>query len=148
MHMTSTGIRALLCLAVTLWLPEHLLAQEVAVAGTWNGVWIAPEGFVYAAEMHLTVDANNTVEGYITWTLRQSPRPAEQSKIGLTGLEFVRGTYDSRCRVARLVGYRLDDPAGILGLDRYELLLARTGASLGGITWHHGPWTGQLLLTR
>ena len=148
MRTRTTGICAVLCLAATLGLPAHVSAQAGNVAGTWRGVWAAPEGYVYAAEMRLTVDAANTVEGSITWTLRQSPDAAEQWKVGRAGVEFVRGAYDSRCGVVRLAGYALDDPSQILGMDRYQLVVAETGGSLGGITWNHGPWTGHIVLTR
>jgi len=135
-------------LLFTLAVAPSVAAQVVTPAGEWKGSWTAPEGWAYAAALRLSLNSDATVEGSITWTLKRSPRSEEQAKIGLTGVEHVRGTYDSRCRVARLEGYRLDDPNSILGIDRYELVLAQTGNSLGGITWHHGPWTGQLLLTR
>ncbi len=125
-----------------------LAAQTVTPAGDWNGHWTAPEGWVYAAAARLVVSSDQTVEGTITWTLQRSPRAEEAGKVGLTGVEHVRGTYDKQCRVVRLEGHRVDDPNEILGTDQYELVLAPSGASLGGITANHGPWTGQLLLTR
>ena len=134
----------LLTLAVT----PNLGAQSASPAGDWTGVWTAPEGWLYAAVFHLELNSDQTVQGSITWTLKRSPRPEEEAKIGLTGVELVRGNYNNECRTVRLEGYDLDDPNGILGTDRYELILAPTGNSLGGITWHHGPWNGQLLLTR
>ena len=141
-------VHALLLLVALLLSPTRAWSQDQAVAGAWEGLWTAPEGWLYAAEMHLTVESGNAVRGYITWTLKKSPRPEEQSRIGLTGVEFVRGTFDSGCGVLRMEGYRLDDPAQILGLDRYVLIIAETGRTLGGITWHHGPWTGQFLVNR
>jgi hypothetical protein len=42
-----------------------------------------------------------------------------------------------------MAGYRLDDPQHILGMDRYELILAANGAGLGGVTANGDTWTGM-----
>ncbi len=118
------------------------------VTARWVGTWTAPEGWVYQADAVLEAGADNKVTGAIQWTLVKSPRPAEQGKLGLTGLEFVRGTFLPEAGMVRLEGWSLSDPNQILGMDRYRLILSDDGAVLGGITYHNGPWTGQILLRK
>lgn len=132
-------------------LPLSLLAQERApgpLAGTWEGTWLSPSGFVYLAEMRLELNSSGAVEGEIKWALTKSPRAEEQPKVGMTGTEFVRGKFDSTSNVLAIDGYRKDDPNQILGLDKYRLILAENGAALGGITWNHGSWRGLIGLSR
>lgn len=109
---------------------------------------LAARVYLYGAVMHLSVVSGDSVEGSIAWSLKRSPRPPDQAKLGLRGTEYVRGRYSADCGVLRIAGYRLDDPSEILGMDRYSLVLAETGVSLGGITWDHGSWAGLLMLAR
>jgi len=118
------------------------------IAGTWHGNWTSPEGFLYEAYMTLTVDGSNNVVGSIHWTLRKSPRPDLQAKIGVTGVEHVNGVFLPDAGVVRMEGTSLDDPNHILGMDKYRLIVSDDARVLGGITWDHGPWTGQFLLQR
>jgi len=115
--------------------------------GTWRGNWTEPSGYIYHAEVHLKA-TDSTVDGSINWTLMKSPRTAEQSKLGLTGVEYVHGKFDPSSRVLTFEGYKKDDPNSILGLDKYKLILADNDKVMGGITWNHGSWTALLSLTR
>ena len=63
-------------------------------------------------------------------------------------MEFVRGSYDPASRVLRLAGYRKDDPNSVIGLDRYHLVVADSGAIIGGITESNGTWQGVLSTSR
>jgi hypothetical protein len=121
-------------------------ADQLSLAGPWHGMWTA-SGFRYEAVMTLNVAANGDAEGAINWTLRVSPRANEASKIGMKGTEYIRGKYYPDSATFALDGYRKDDPNVILGLDKYRLVVSETRKSMGGITWHHGPWTGQFFLT-
>ena len=135
--------------AVALWAAAPARAASPQdVSATWHGYWLAPEGWVYEADMVLSADADNVVTGSIHWTLRKSPRPEEQGKLGMTGIEHVRGRLVPDAGVVRLEGVSLDDPNHILGTDKYRLILSDDAKMLGGITWHHGDWTAQILLKR
>jgi len=123
-------------------------ADSKDLAGGWHGFWTAPEGWLYEADMVLTVDAQNNVTGAIHWTLLKSPRPGEQGKLGLSGVENVKGVFLPQCGMVRMEGTSLEDPNNVLGLDKYRLILSDNSQVLGGITWHHGPWTAQFLLKR
>ena len=139
----------LFSVALMLILPFSLHAQDASPAnGAWRGTWTEPSGFIYLAEMHLKVASDSTIDGYINWTLNKLPRPAEQSKLGLTGVEYVRGKYDPQSRVLTFEGYKKDDANGILGLDKYKLILADNDKVIGGITWNHGTWTALFSLVR
>lgn len=135
--------------------PPVMAASEIArsspIDGQWTGFWVSfsseSQGYLYEATMTLRSDAESSVDGQINWTLRISPRAAEQAKIGLSGVEFVRGSYDPGSRVIRLTGYRKDDPNTVIGLDRYHLVLADNGRVIGGITESHGSWQGLLSTT-
>ena len=123
--------------------------DRAALNATWDGIWFSPtRGFVYAAEMHLEVDPKNKAQGHIKWTLKSSPRASEQAKIGLTGVEYVRGKYNPNCKILSIDGVRKDDPHSILGLDKYRLILAENRIALGGITASHGTWRGAFSLGR
>jgi hypothetical protein len=122
------------------------LAQPASLAGAWNGVWEA-DNFRYEAVMTLNADGAGNLDGSINWTLRVSPRANEQAKIGMKGVEYVRGKYYSDSATIVLEGYRKDDPNGIVGLDKYRLVLSPTAQTIGGLTEHHGSWTGKLFLT-
>jgi len=129
-----------------------LSAQAPTAAGTWKGSWDSPNGSVYTALVQLTVGPDGTVDGSISWTLKNTRRADLQPKVGLSGIEYVHGTYDARCRVLAFAGYKLDDPQQILGMDRYELILASNGGGLGGVTANDlgqgETWTGILSLRR
>jgi hypothetical protein len=122
--------------------------QSSSIGGVWEGDWISPSGYWYHAEVHLQATSDRLVKGQIDWTLKKSPRPEEQSKLGLTGVEFVKGSYDPASRVLVLDGYDKTDPNVILGLDKYRLLLAENNTVLGGITWDNGSWRGLFGLSR
>jgi hypothetical protein len=127
---------------------QSAASQRAALNDVWKGLWASTAGFRYEAEMHLKVSTDNRIQGQINWTLKKSPREKDQSKIGLKGVEHVKGSYHPELRVLIMQGYRKDDPHTILGLDRYRLILAENHAVLGGITWNHGTWRGLFLLTR
>ncbi len=114
----------------------------------WQGEWVSPDGFVYSADLRLDFGTDNSVQGLFNWTLRKSPRANEQSKIGLKGVEYVKGRYYPDCGAIIMEGYRLDDQHKILGMDKYRLILAENNSSLGGVTDHQGRWDGQIFLMR
>ena len=122
-------------------------ADQLALAGPWHGTW-TESGFRYEAVMVLVVDSNGSVEGSINWTLRATPRPNEAGKVGLKGVEYIRGKFYPDPGALVVEGYRKDDPNVILGLDKYRLIVSESRKTMGGITAHHGPWTGQFFLAR
>ena len=131
---------------------KPLGSQAPSPAGTWRGTWDSPNGSVYGAVAQLTVTADGSLDGSITWTLKNTRRADLAPRVGQTGIEYVHGTFDARCRVATFEGYKLDDPQHILGMDHYELILAPNGAGLGGVTGNDegsgDTWTGMLSLRR
>jgi hypothetical protein len=131
--------------------PDAARDREI-LNGRWQGTWLSvsdkSSGFVYLADLQLTIAADSSASGQITWTLKKSPHPEEQGKLGLTGVEHVRGHFDPRARLLDIEGVRLDDPQRILGLDRYRLVLAENDRVLGGITASQGTWQGLISLSR
>ena len=131
---------------------KPLSSQAPSPAGTWRGTWDSPNGSVYTAVAQLTVTADGSLDGSITWTLTDTRRADLAPRVGQTGIEYVHGTFDARCRVATFEGYKLDDPQNILGMDHYKLVLAPNGAGLGGVTGNDegsgDTWTGMLSLRR
>ncbi len=123
-------------------------ASGLPIDGQWDGFWVSssPEsaGYLYEVTMTLVSGANNSVDEQIARILRGSPRASEQAKIGLSAVEFVRGSYDPVSRVIRLEGYEKTDPNTVISLDRYHLLLADNGTVIGGITEGQGTWQGSL----
>ena len=141
----------LLILALVL-TTRPLAAQAPTPAGTWRGTWNSPNGSGYTAVAQFTVTTDGSLDGSITWTLNETRRADLAPKVGQTGIEYVHGTYDARCRVATFAGYKLDDPQQILGMDHYQLILAPNGAGLGGLTGNDqgsgDTWTGMFSLRR
>ncbi len=143
----------ILFMLVIMMLASVVLAQDWSTSttpfiGVWQGQWSEPRGYVYEARATFQVTNMRTFKGQINWVLLKSPRPEEQSKLGLTGIEFVRVTYDSISRVLTLEGYDKMDPHYILGLDKYKLIVAENAEVIGGLTYNHGDWQGKFFLTR
>ena len=134
-------------------LSGNIAAQQAGGApdpyrGNWSGHWSSGNDYLYIAEMRLNAASDGTVEGEINWTLSMSPREQDVKKIGMTAIEFVKGTYDPANRILSLEGHNKNDPNEVIGLDKYRLILAENGAALGGITWDHGSWRGLFGLSR
>lgn len=115
------------------------------MAGPWHGFWKA-ENYLYEAEMKLDVGADGSIEGAIDWTLRETSDTSLKDRIGRSGTEHVRGQFLPEPGILTFEGVSKDDPDGILGLDKYRLLLAPNRKSIGGLTDNHGDWRGQFFL--
>jgi hypothetical protein len=126
--------------------PSSIPAELI---GQWQGQWSSPYGTIFSSNLYLeSTDRSNGVQGQINWTMKSTPQQSKQSKIGMTAVEYVRGSYNQETRMLTMEGYRKDDPNNIITLDKYRLVLAEDGRSLGGATWNHGRWRGRLSLNR
>jgi hypothetical protein len=123
-------------------------SEQSVLAGPWHGRWTAPEGWLYEAVMTLQIGKTGAVDGEIKWTLRTSARRSDDAKVGMTGTEFVRGTYFPASGAFHLDGYRKNDPNSVIGLDKYRLIAGDNRNTIAGVTEHHGNWAGQFVLTR
>jgi hypothetical protein len=124
-------------------------AVPAELTGKWQGQWSSPYGTIFSANAYLEPTGTGSgVQGYINWTMKSSPQEAKQSKIGLTAVEFVRGSYSTETRMLTMEGYREDDPNDIITPDKYRLVLSADNSSLGGATWNHGGWRGRFSLSR
>jgi uncharacterized caspase-like protein len=120
---------------------------SLTVVGEWVGEWRDSGGNLFICEVRIT-ESSTGLSGSIIWNLKRSPRPDLQSKIGLSAVEYVRGTYEPSTRAVDVEGYRKDDPNIIIDLDRYKLLLSADGQTLSGQTYTQGTWEGRFLATR
>lgn len=147
-------MRALLALLVGLLLAGPATAQSekplaaADLSGVWQGQWISSRGFLYTTILTLRVGTDGLATGSFAWTLRRSPRPEEQSKLGMSATEYVSGRTNTTARTVTLEGTRKDDPNSVIGLDRYKMVVSDDGKVMGGITWNHGDWQGQIILSR
>lgn len=116
------------------------------LAGAWTGTWSTPEGYLYDGMLEVAPDLHGALDTRILWTLRRSPRADEQAKLGLSGYELVRGSWDGR--LVHLQGYGVIDENRILGQDTYRLVLSDDGNTLGGMTRDHGTWNGACFFKR
>ena len=124
-------------------------ATTADLSGEWRGQWMSPYGTTFSAGLHLEpAGTDNGVQGYINWTMKSTPQESKRAKVGLTAVEYVKGSYDQGARMLVMEGYRKDDPNDIISLDKYRLVLAEGGESLEGKTWNHGGWRGRLTLNR
>lgn len=127
--------------------PVSSIAQNSSTsifAEPWEGTWENPIGYVFAFSMKLNPSTNNKFDGSINWTLKKSPEASEQSKIGLTAIEFIEGNYNSETNTAIFSGTREQDPYGIIGLDKYEISFSKGTQLLSGKTRNHGDWKGKI----
>jgi len=127
---------------------EVLPLTAAELSGTWRGQWTSAKGYLYTATLTLSVAPDGKAEGRFAWVLKRSPRAEEQAKLDLGAVEHVSGRADFAARTVSLNGTRKDDPNTVIGLDRYRLVVSDDLRTLGGITWNHGNWQGQILLTR
>lgn len=147
-------MRFILALLVGLLAAAPCLAQNekplstLDLSGTWQGNWISPKGYVYATTLNLRVSSDGLASGSFAWVLKKSPRADEQAKLGMGATEYVTGRTNTTARTVTLAGTRKDDPDNVIGLDKYKLVISDDGRVMGGITWNHGDWQGQILLVR
>ena len=127
--------------------PGTAVSKTTKLDGKWKCKWTSPTGYLYTCDMTVTVE-DTTITGDITWTLKISPNIEEQSKIGFTAIELVKGSYNSENRVILLQGYEEDDPHGIIVLGGYKLELSKDGKILSGKTRNGGDWKAQFSATR
>lgn len=124
-------------------------ADPALPTGPWWGAWTNSAGdYEYRAELSISVQPDGRASGKIVWTLVRSPRPQEQAKLGLQGVEYVEGTYDMETRAVNLAGRRRDDPHNIIGLDSYRFTISKDGRQVSGATYDHGTWGGRIDLER
>jgi hypothetical protein len=125
-------------------------ADHPDAAGHWLGVWTAPGGWVYVADFQLTPSLGGAILTDLNWTLRAAdPSRADyQGKVGMTGVEHVRGQFVPAAGTLTMEGYALDDPHTILSADKYRLVISDDGTTLGGITRDNGDWNGQFIAKR
>lgn len=138
-------MRSLAFLLTLILLPATGAAQAPIILPRqthWHVEWRNPEGHFYTAELRLDILKHRWVEGALTWTLRASPRAEEQSRIGRSGVERLRGEYHERTGLLVLEGVRLEDPHTILGMDKYELTVDSTVSRIAGKTSQGGTWAG------
>lgn len=118
------------------------------LAGEWQGSWTSPSGYLFTTTLKLQVAADGKAEGAFVWTLRRSPLPEEQRKIGMSATEYVSGRFDAAAGTLVVAGTRKDDPHDVIFTDRYRLVVADSGRAMGGLSRNLGDWDGQLFLTR
>lgn len=139
--------------AASIFLIPRLTRPQIVTSpnpvGNWQGDWTSPLGTTYTAKVNLeSAGSENNLQGQINWTLKGTNSGPMQAKIGKTGIEYIRGTYDPTKGTLSLEGYREDDPNDIITLDKYELTLGNHGSTLQGSTSNHGGWRGRISLSR
>lgn len=121
------------------------------VPSEWSGNFHHPQ-WQFAARMQLlpfTSASDKTVRGQIIWTMERSPKPEEQSKIGLSAIEYVSGEFDSSKKQLTLRGNAISDPHNLhIALDSYSLSLSEDGQSMEGATTAHTDGLGRISLSR
>ena len=132
--------------------PDAMAAASVSTAATgeWHGMWTAPGGWLYEADMQISAGLADNITADIHWTLRAAPtaQTAYQGKIGMTGVEHTKGVFLPGDGVVKMEGVSLDDPNSILGMDKYRLIMSDDGSTLGGITWDQGAWDALFMAKR
>ncbi len=129
--------------------PRETRAPVANPTGRWKGDWSTKSGTLLDIEIDLFEMQENRLDGQIKWTLRKTVRPDKMDKVGLSAIEYVRGTYDPASGGVRMSGYRKDDPNDVLVmLDEYRLSVSADGKKLTGEARNGGRWNGYLNLAR
>ena len=118
------------------------------LTGEWQGSWISPSGYLFTTTLKLQVAVDGMSNGTFVWTLKRSPLPEEQRKIGMVATEYISGRFDATAGTLVVAGMRKDDPHDVIFTDRYRLVIADNGRAMGGLSRNLGDWDGQLFLTR
>jgi hypothetical protein len=144
----------LLALLVLLALAGSALAQTKPplpvndLSGEWQGQWTSPSGYLFTTVLRLKVAADGVADGQFVWTLKRSPLPEEQRKLGMSATEYVSGKVDAVAGTVNLAGARKDDPNDVIFTDVYRLVVGGNGRSLGGVSRNLGDWDGSVFLQR
>ena len=116
----------------------------------FNGTWTKVNtSYQFDFDLILEVKESNRVEGYFIWKLvrfdenNTSSKQYYQKKLGMTGKEYVKGTYNRSSGEYILKGYKKQDPNAIIGMDTYHLKLGENG-DIGGTTNANGSWLGRI----
>ena len=123
-----------------------LFSQTNHFNGTWTKINTTYE---FDFELVLNVKESNRVEGYFIWKVVRADenntfsKQYYETRMGLIGKEYVKGTYNHAKGEYILKGYKKHDPHGIIGLDTYNLKLDENGA-IGGTTNANGTWLGRI----
>ncbi len=127
--------------ATALW--HRMTATPTNLESTWQGTWKSREGFSFDFAMQLNVADTGAADGQISWKLMVAPPDSPLTKrIGDTGIEYVRGTYDRAHSLAVLDGYEVSDPT-LIGTDIYKFQIKSDKISFVGMTKSHGEWTAE-----
>ena len=123
-----------------------LISQTHQFTGFWNKINTT---YVFEFDLVLDTDDQGNVSGHFHWTVVKYDENNAWSKtyysekIGATGREYVRGTYNKSTGELTLKGYRKDDPDQIIGIDTYHLKIDQNG-DLSGETSANGSWLGRI----
>jgi len=107
---------------------------------------LLPSGDLFTCEVTFKVSQSNSIDGSIIWKLIRSRNAS--SKSGLTGTEYIIGTYNPKTRLASFGGYKKEDPYNVIGLDEYQLNLADDDYSLKETSRNGGDWRGEMIIHR
>ena len=117
--------------------------------GKWTGQWSTESGTLFDFDLTLTPSGGNSVSGEVKWTMRKTVRPDKAGKVGLSAIEYVRGSYDPSSGSVNLAGYAKDDPQNVLVMvDTYRLKISRDDRTLTGAARNGGKWNGRVDLRR
>jgi hypothetical protein len=125
---------------------NSLYSQVKQFEGTWTKL-----NTTYLFEFDLVLNhlENNNVEGYFIWKVIKYDKGSFMSinhygeRLGTTGKEFVKGTYNPATREYLLKGYKKEDPNSIIGLDTYHLKVDQNN-DIGGTTNANGSNLGRI----
>lgn len=127
-----------------------ITATSFSQTKTYNGSWTKIlSTYQFDFDLVLEVNESNQVEGYFVWELVEYDKyntlsiEYYENKVGMTGTEYVKGTYDPTTQEYKLEGYKKDDPNVIIGLDVYQLKVDDEG-NIGGTTSANGTWFGRI----
>ena len=122
------------------------IGQTKHFDGTWTKISTT---YAFDFDLILKEKVSNQVEGYFIWKVVNydeyniQSKEYYENKIGLTGKEYVIGTYNPFEDEYLLKGYKKEDPNAIIGTDIYRLKVDENG-NIGGTTNANGTWLGRI----
>ncbi|MFT5383429.1 MAG: hypothetical protein ACI81W_000827 [Saprospiraceae bacterium] len=125
---------------------NSLFSQLKKFEGTWIKLNTT---YVFDFDLVLNHAENNTVQGYFIWKVIKYDEGNFRSinhykdKLGATGKEFVKGSYNPYIREYLIKGYKKEDPNNIIGLDTYHIKVDQNN-DIGGTTNANGSHLGRI----
>jgi hypothetical protein len=137
-------------LSITLLLALQYVFSQASVS-YYKGEWtMVNKQDLFTGIFKIGINANGEAKAEIIWTYLATDSTHKdllemyKGKKGRSGIEYAEGSFSAATNDFYFEGKRADDPAVILGLDKYHIKLAANKEAIYGTTETEGTNEGLL----